>query len=601
MRGWLAGRMVPQAALMAMVGLLVVTPSGAGAKEDWTIRSFDAQIEVTRDGSLQVLEVIEADFGSLQKHGIFRDIPVRYAHDRAQDRVVDLRVQKVTDAQERAHRYETSREGQLLRVKIGDPDRTISGRQTYRIAYTVRGALNAFPEHDELFWNATGAWPVPILAGSASVRVNGVQRVACYQGPVGSREECRATDGEAGAVFSATRPLQEGEQFTVVVGFAKGVVPEPVPLFAGREREPSEFYEVTPLTVAGMAAVAVASVVVLMGLYWRTGRDRLFRSLYYLTENPAEETRGLFQRDQVVIEFEPPEGLKPAQMGVLLDERADTLDLTATIIDLAVRGYLRITPLSEGFLGFGKDWKLDQLKGPDEELQPYERRLLEGLFGSFIGGSSVKISDLKGTYYDDLAAARNLLYIDVTRRKWFPGNPQRARNLWAVAGAIVAILGGLGSVVLGQTWGAGLVTAPLLVAGLVLLALAKVMARRTALGSEMLRRTLGFRQYLVTAEKDRQQFNERAGIFAAYLPFAIVFHCVDRWARAFEGIDIAPATATWYVATGGFNAHVFGGQLDSFSSSVGGVLASTPASKGSSGFSGGSSGGGFGGGGGGSW
>ncbi len=601
MRGWLADWMIAPAAATALVGLLVLTAQGAVAKEDWTILAFEAQIEVASDGSLQVLETIEVDFGSLQKHGIFRDIPVRYPHDQAQDRVVDLRVQRVTDAQERPHRYEISREGQYLRVKIGDPDRTISGRQTYRIAYMARGALNGFPEHDELFWNATGAWPVPIVAGSASVRVNGVQRVACYQGPAGSREECRATEGEAGAVFSATRPLQEGEQFTVVVGFAKGVVPEPVPLFAGREREPSEFYDATPLTIGGMAAVAVVSVVVLTGLYWRNGRDSRFRSLYYLTENPAEETRGLFQRDQVVVEFEPPEGLKPAQMGVLLDERADTLDLTATIIDLAVRGYLRVTPLSEGFLGFGKDWKLDQLKGPDEELQPYERRLLEGLFGSFIGGSSGKISDLKGTYYDDLAAARNLLYVDVTRRKWFPGNPQRARNLWAVAGAIVAILGGLGSVVLGQTWGAGLVTAPLLVAGLVLLALAKVMARRTALGSEMLRRTLGFRQYLVTAEKDRQQFNERAGIFAAYLPFAIVFHCVDRWARAFEGIDIAPATATWYVATGGFNAHVFGGQLDSFSSSVGGVLASTPASKGSSGFSGGSSGGGFGGGGGGSW
>ncbi|MBI2911500.1 MAG: DUF2207 domain-containing protein [Chloroflexi bacterium] len=598
MRRSLAGWVIALAAAVAAGGFLVLTPNAAGAKEDWTIRSFDAQIEVGSDGSLQILEAIEVDFGSLQKHGIFRDIPVRYEHDRKQDRVVEVRVQRVTDAQERSHRYETSREGQYLRVKIGDPDRTISGRQTYRVAYTARGAVNGFPEHVELFWNAPGTWPVPILVGSARVRVNGAQRVACYQGPSGAREECRASEGEDGAVFSATRPLQEGEQLTVVVGFAKGVVSEPVLLFAGREREPEEFYEVTPVTITGMAAVAVASAVVLGGLYWRTGRDRRFRSLYYLTDNPAEETRGLFQRDQVVIEFEPPEGLKAAQMGVLLDERADTLDLTATLIDLAVRGYLKITPRSEGFLGFGKDWQLDQQKEPDESLMPYERRLLDGLFG---GRGAVRISDLKGTYYTHLAAARDLLYLDVTRRGWFPGNPQGARRLWAVAGAIVAILGGLGSVVLGQTWGGGLIAVPLAVAGLILLALAKTMARRTALGSEMLRRTLGFRQYLVTAEKDRQQFNEQAGIFATYLPFAIVFNCVDRWARAFEGIDIAPAVATWYAGTGGFNAHAFGSQLGTFSSGVGGALASTPASRGSSGFSGGFSGGGFGGGRGGSW
>jgi uncharacterized membrane protein len=110
---------------------------------------------------------------------------------------------------------------------------------------------------------------------------------------------------------------------------------------------------------------------------------------------------------------------------------------------------------------------------------------------------------------------------------------------------------------------------------------------------------------MLTAEKDRAAFAEREGIFSEYLPYAIVFGCVDRWARAFEGIDreaAAAATGGWYVGQGSFSPTAFSSELSTFSSTVSGTIAYTPGSSGSSGFSGGgSSGGGGGGGGGGSW
>jgi len=115
------------------------------------------------------------------------------------------------------------------------------------------------------------------------------------------------------------------------------------------------------------------------------------------------------------------------------------------------------------------------------------------------------------------------------------------------------------------------------------------------------RRVLGFRRYITTAETDRQRFNEQAGIFAEYLPYAIVFGAVDRWARAFRDIDTVATTAAWYVGATAFDAPTFSHNLESFSSSVSSTITSTPASSGSSGFSGGFSGGGGGGGGGGSW
>ena len=56
--------------------------------------------------------------------------------------------------------------GGMTRIKIGDPDQHHHRRHTYTIAYTVQGAMNAFPNHDELYWNAIGTeWPTIDRAG----------------------------------------------------------------------------------------------------------------------------------------------------------------------------------------------------------------------------------------------------------------------------------------------------------------------------------------------------------------------------------------------------------------------------------------------------
>jgi uncharacterized membrane protein len=126
------------------------------------------------------------------------------------------------------------------------------------------------------------------------------------------------------------------------------------------------------------------------------------------------------------------------------------------------------------------------------------------------------------------------------------------------------------------------------------------MPAKTAAGAELLRRALGFRMYMEVAEKDRAAFAERENIFSAYLPYAIVFGCVDKWARAFAGIDTARQTGAWYVGTSPFNALQLSSSLQGFSSDLGSAIAATAGSSGGSGFSGGAGGGG-GGGGGGSW
>ncbi|TMF98405.1 MAG: DUF2207 domain-containing protein, partial [Chloroflexi bacterium] len=170
------------------------------------------------------------------------------------------------------------------------------------------------------------------------------------------------------------------------------------------------------------------------------------------------------------------------------------------------------------------------------------------------------------------------------------------------AAIVIAVLGGALTYFLGITFGGGLIGVAMILVGGVLLAVHRAMASRTAAGREAMQKTLGFRLYMTTAEKYRQQFAERAEIFTQLLPYAIVFGCVSNWAHAFEGIDTS-ATNSWYVGNAPFQAALLSSSLESMNSNLASAISASPPSSGSgSGFGGGGfSGGGGGGGGGGSW
>ncbi len=595
--------------LFLVLGILAFAISPVAADEGWIVERMRVNIDVRPDGLLQFVEYVDVDFHQLERHGIFRDLRYRLAHDASNVRQYGIKLGRVTNGGA-ATPVEVTREGSVVRFKIGDPDRTISSRTTYEISYTVASVFNGFADHDELYWNVTGAWPVPIAATSVVVRLpeDGVQRVACFQGPAGSTEPCSARFTVREAVFATTRELHETEQMTIVVGMRRGIVPEPRPELLPNPLFGSTLFDRTPGLIASSALMFIAVLGGLGTLWWREGRDRRYISQYYLTQSTEEETLPVLASETAGVEFEPPEKLRPAQMGVLLDERADIRDVTATIIDLAVRGYLRITELpKEGWFG-SQDWRLDQLKEADDTLLAYERKVLESLFAGASATehsviASCKLSSLKKKFYTHLEDIKKALYADAVTHRWFARNPDTVRKAYFLAGAVTAGISVFLTMALGRALGAGLIGLPVGLAGVLLMLFSGAMPRRTAAGRDMMRRSLGFAKYIKTAETRQHEFAERANIFAEYLPFAIVFKCVDRWARTFRDMAIPASANGWYVGQGHgqFNASTFSSNLNSFSSTVSSAITSTPGGSGKSGFSGGSSGGGGGGGGGGSW
>jgi uncharacterized membrane protein YgcG len=631
------------AAAVALSGLAAGGAVAQSAGE--RIESYDVSIDIQRDGSIAVTERIAYDFASTAHHGIFRTIPVRAYYDKRYDRIYQLHVLSVVGSPGTPDQYDVNRSGSDIEIKIGDPDRTITGRHTYAISYVVEGALNGFADHDELYWNAIGPeWGVPIERASVEIHAPAsLQRIACFAGPPGSTLPCDTSQVQgSSAIFDQDR-LNPYEAFTVVAGLPRGAVPPPTPILQERWTF-SRAFSATPLTL-GMGGLLLALLVAGVGyLLWINGRDRRAIGspvdIAYATSSEGERPVPLFEHGTYPVEYVPPEDIRPGQVGTLIDEVANPLDVTATIVDLAVRGYLRIEEIPKRWM-FGKpDWRLVKLKEVDDSLIRYESLLLDGLFedadepddegfaedgaaaeGARVdetgaprpdlspmaepgapGIAEVKLSALRKRFALRLRRVQNALYDDAVDRRWFAGRPDKIRGRWHAIGFVVLIAGvALTGIVAAKTH-LGLIPIPVVLAGLALTWGARWMPRRSAKGTGLVRRVLGFRTYIATAEAQEARFQERENIFSRYLPYAVVFGCTEKWARAFTGLDgQIPSTAGWYVGAYPFSVGNFTSSIDHFSSVAAGTFTSA-AATGSSGFSGGGfSGGGGGGGGGGSW
>lgn len=549
------------------------------AQADERITSFDADIQIHEDSSITVTEKVTYDFGSNSRHGIFRDIPVEYETDTG-DRSITLDVESVK-RDGNSEPYTISSQGNDKRIKIGDPDKTISGKHTYAITYDVRGALNYFEEYDELYWNITGhGWDMPISQASANVRlpepvVSDNMQASCYAGSEGSQETCEDLRVASSSVTAQTSQLASGEGLTVAVGFPKGLVTQPTTS------------EKLLWWLSDNWIVLLPGVVFFVMLYlWRRfGRDPELRS--------------------ITARYEPPEDMLPTLVGAHVDESVDNHDITAGIIYLAQKGFLTLKRKEETKLMFfdSVDYELTLKKTPQDAPSDTLQDILGMLFGvSATAGDVVTVSELK----DDTSVAKKIktlkkdVYKEMVDRNLFVSNP-RTRIGWAW-GAGILLLWGLGIMagVFNNIWffASGAASAAIIVG------FGYLMPRKTKQGTRKKEHLLGFQQFLQMTQQERLEFHnapERTPEeFMEYLPYAVALDAEDNWAEQFS--DIYIETPGWYVGdvSGRVAATSFANDL---TDATGGIAegVSSAASGGSGSAGGGSAGGGMGGGGGGSW
>jgi len=573
------------------------------------ITSYDAQVTVRHDGSILVSEQITYDFGADQRHGIFRVIPVRVRYNGGYDRIYPIEVRSVWSDTPNPG-YSVNDNGSSVSIRIGNPDQTVTGAHRYMITYVVRGSLNAFADHDELYWNVVGnQWEVPIDRATVLVSApTAVTRVACFAGPPGSAGTCQHAAITDGVASFSQNGLGPGEGLTVVVAIPKGVVASAGPVLQERWTLQRAF-ALTPLS-AGASGGLLAILMVLGTVVLVRARDR--RSA---TASAGARVAGPVQaggpmplaghgRSHPPVESAPPEDVRPGQAGTLLDGVANPRDVTGTIVDLAVRGYLRIEdkPAADR-----RDWRLVRLDKAGGLLD-YEQILLDGLFAEARtrhGARSTRLSALGPAFTGSLKQAQDALYTDVAKRGWFTARPDRVRRRWLITGVLLFVTGTAATIAAAASSHFGLVPVPVALAGLVLIACARWMPVRTAKGTDLARKLLGFRRYITTTAG--QAHPPGQNVLDTYLPYAIVMECTKHWADMTAAVADADREPSWYrgseLSSLSRSAYYFSA-MHHFATNTSDWIASSASGGGSSGsgFSGGGfSGGGGGGGGGGSW
>jgi len=536
---------------------------------------------VNRDATLGVREAITFEFhGSHQ--GIYRTIPVRYRRG-GFDYALRLDSIRVFDENVQPLRAEISRPDGYVRIKAWVPG-AVNTTKTVIVAYRVRRGLFDVDDHQELYWNVTGnEWEVSIreaevlVASPAGVPLDSVRSVAYtgYYGVGGSDYVEERADNFI--TIRTTRNLRPREGLTVAVAWPAGAVPR-----AGLERETMWFFgDNWPL---GLPLLGLA----LLLWTWRAyGRD------------PAINR-------SIKPEYAPPDGIIPAEAGALVAERAHPRDVSATLVDLAVRGYLRIE--QTGDAGGEPDFLFRRLRpvAGDPGLRPVEALILSRLFGGDGSRDTRLLSEVRRDYDNVFPPLRDGVYRALVLDGLFPSSPGVVRSEWLVAGVALLALAGV-VFVWSSDW---LGVRPLTLAlglglsGAAVCAFAPLMPRKTMRGAQMLVRVRGFQDFLERAEKDRLA-RMPADTLHHWLPWAIALGVSERWIFNFQGLKVdAP---TWYVGRDPFSLSNYNLAVNSLNSRTEqAILTSRRGAggggwSGGSGFSGGFSGGGMGGGGGGTF
>jgi uncharacterized membrane protein YgcG len=518
---------------MVLSGVALATAAAAGAgpaRADggWLIRNFDVQVAIRPDAGIDVTETIDADF-KLAKHGILREMPVHYYVGMHQ---YSLRVRLLGVDDGEGRRYETavSHQENLMKIRIGSPEYTVEGPRRYRLRYHVERAIlwegnHAWDRGNSaiLRWNATGTeWQVPILAAKVTVQLprelNDLELISdAWTGFYNARgKNFRKRMVDARTVEFSTGSLQPREGITVEIAMPSETVARPGWWKEFRWWLTDNFpYGVFPLTLLAC----------LLGWFLR-GRDL-----------PGTGT--------IVVNYEAPDALRPAEIGTLVDERVDLRDISATIIDLAVRGYLRIEELSTGsWFSSGADYRFTKLK-PAAGLKSFEQRLHTQIFGQ---GDVVTLSDLQDKFFPVLPRVKDDLYRGLSRDRYFDGNPETVRGVFLGAGValVLAVLAAACAVqfaLIGRIF-----FLPVIIAGvlslLTVVATSRVMPRKTRKGRIAWEKTAGLQEYIRRAELDELQEQERQGVFERLLPYAIVFGLSKRWGKAFA--DLYREPPDWY-------------------------------------------------------
>jgi uncharacterized membrane protein YgcG len=614
-----AGLLVALSAMLGMLG----TSSPAYADSNTFFSRYDFDVTLRSDGWADVTTYLDLDFTAQRGRGpVLVFITQMDEPGTNRYRVIDYKNFNVTSPTGASTQVHYQSDSNTVTYQIGDENRYYNNVQSYVITYSVFGLVQ--PSHssgfDEFNWNVIGnAFDLRIVNPSVTLHgpVAVTSKGACFYG-TSFATPCDATTNGSDVTYQAPT-LRAGQGMQVGAGYPVGTFVGAEPTY-GEHLTVGSVLDPSPLNVSVGAGAALLGIASLTAAKRRFGRDEVFAGL--TPGNIPSGGVGDIERGKlstVAVAFTPPPGVRPGEGAVLMNAGSATsngVELSATIVDLAVRGFLTISEQETSkFLGLGssQDWTLTGTDKPRQGLFQYESDVLS-VVGTGTPTSLTKLAKSTSSARKLLAAKSAIVSQTVSARRWFRSNPIVGRTIWMLLGFGGLAVGVL-LVVAGAFAGISYAGIAVVVVSLVACIMGNSLSNRTAVGSAVDAQLRGFKEYISTAEADQLRWEEGEDIYSAYLPWAIVFGEVEHWSKVFAQLEATgrytPNMYWYYSPYGrGFTA----GSMTSFSQGLVEMTsgmqtmisrASSYASSGSSSGMGGGSfsggGGGFGGGGGGSW
>ena len=518
------------AAIFVAAALTSTTAVGALAQPLPGTVSTEIRMKLERDAKLSVTETVHVPDGKTVK----RTVPLRLAVGNGLERqyqVVDARVEGKGSANVSDDKFTTTFEG---------------GQAT--LTYTVVGAVAPVGDALEVRWQVAGGWDTELDKVSVTFSApDSPTSVNCLAGPVGSSQPCTSADlADGKGVRAQEIRLGAGDRVDVAIGLSAGVVPPNAVVV--EQSGLAAAFALTPVSGAALGGLLVLLLGGVALLWYLRGRD----AAALASGVGAVSVLVRDQNDRVA--FASPDGVLPGQVGTVVDEHVDVVDVTATVIDLAVRNYLWITEVD------GHDWQIVRRNPADASLSGYEKAVYQALLPQ--GVDAVTVAELR-TRRIDLAGVRDELYADVVEKRWFVRRPDAERSLFWWVGIAIAVLGLAATVALALTIGNALFGLAVAVGGVALAFGARSMPARTKRGSELLEHVRGLRGYLHGVTQDDIPEADRELVFSRSLPYAVVLGETEGWLAKFGQQDLY-----WYG-----NASDFRRSFPAFLGALDGVLA----------------------------
>jgi len=577
--------------VLSFIAILGLPHMASAGVNDFTVTNFSSDQTLTNNdpqGELKIVERISVDFTSFN-HGILRAIPQKYKGHSLQ-----LQVNSVKSETGAASEYTTYTSNGNTVLKIGSPSRTVTGPQEYTIDYTVRNVLSFYDGRAELYWDVNGdQWQQQFNSVDATLRIPKdlalTETPSCYTGVFESKAQACTVESDTSTIrIRTTQPLGAKQTLTYVASFKDSDY-----FHSSKWYETLGEYSALIVGVVGPTLIIGGSA---LWYWWRRGRD-------------AKGT------GVIVPQYDAPDNLKPIQVDGLMDFTVGNAGITATIIDLAIRGYLQIIETKQN-KKLRKDtisYSLKLLRSDLSELDTTERSILKALFGNTNKGSVADVDKLKNKLSSTATKLRKDVKTQLMVDGYFAGNikevSSKGLKSLKVVIAIIALIA------------IGIISGAYAMIGIflgVLIAVACFAAidARTAKGVGAKEHAEGLKLYLNVAEKDRinklqapnaayadktKEPVKTVELFEKLLPYAMVLGVEKQWSKQFEALYTTPPD--WYNGNWNtFNAVYLTSHLnDGIGSAVNTAFTSPSNSGGSGSGGGGSSGGGGGGGGGGGW